>query len=123
MEGMQTKFMQDTCIQDLEIQFNYPYLYCHQLNCEHWIYFRQMRLIHESDSQDNSIYPCQFILGKMNLPTCGICRQAFSWITMNDPNAKHVPFYWCGTCFDQFHLDSDGNALYEFEAIQFDKIR
>lgn len=38
-----SKRMEDVVFEDLKIRLGYPYLYCHQGNCEHLIIFTDLR--------------------------------------------------------------------------------
>ena len=40
-----SKRMEDIVFEDLKIKLGYPYLYCHQGNCEHLIIFTDLRYI------------------------------------------------------------------------------
>ena len=35
--------MEETIFDDLDIRLGYPYVYCHQGNCEHLMIFRDLR--------------------------------------------------------------------------------
>ena len=38
-----SKRMEDVVFEDLRVKLGYPYLYCHQGNCEHLLIFTDMR--------------------------------------------------------------------------------
>ena len=42
-----SKRMEDVVFEDLKIKLGYPYLYCHQGNCEHLLIFTDLRLDYE----------------------------------------------------------------------------
>ena len=42
-----SKRMEDVVFDDLKIKLGYPYLYCHQGNCEHLLIFTDLRLDYE----------------------------------------------------------------------------
>ncbi|XP_020904044.1 snRNA-activating protein complex subunit 3, partial [Exaiptasia diaphana] len=44
--------MEDTKFESLTIRLGYPYLYCHQGNCEHIVIFTDLRLLHVDDSDN-----------------------------------------------------------------------
>lgn len=38
-----SKRMEDVVFEDLKVKLGYPYLYCHQGNCEHLLIFTDLR--------------------------------------------------------------------------------
>ena len=79
---LSTKTMEDTKMCDLNIRLGYPYLYCHQGNCEHLLIFTDMRL--------TLIPSCLFYLSYFHL--CYVnCWQDPVFLT-EQPN-----LFWTGT--------------------------
>lgn len=109
--------MEATHFKDLKFRLGYPYLYCHQGNCEHIIVFQDMRIINESDVWLASSYPVQVMEGRKKRGKCSVCNiHMIKWKTMNDPLAFEDPSYFCEKCFKYLHYTEDGKRLYKFEA-------
>ncbi len=104
---------------DLTLRLNYPYLYCHQGNCEHLLIFKEIRLVHPTDPPHQVSYPLQTYLTKTMPPVCQIC-QLFPGerVTWNDLGAPDQPYVWCHQCFQEFHFDAEGRVLLPHESLE-----
>ncbi|XP_029421621.1 snRNA-activating protein complex subunit 3 isoform X1 [Nannospalax galili] len=49
--------MEDFTFNDLNIKLGFPYLYCHQGDCEHVVVVTDIRLVHHDDCLDRTLYP------------------------------------------------------------------
>ncbi|XP_042548875.1 snRNA-activating protein complex subunit 3 isoform X2 [Dipodomys spectabilis] len=54
---LHTARMEDFTFNDLKIKLGFPYLYCHQGDCEHVIVITDIRLVHHDDCLDRKLYP------------------------------------------------------------------
>jgi len=113
----ESAIMEDRCFKDVKIRLGYPYLYCHQGNCEHIVVFLDMRLINEQDVMKASSYPVQVMEGRKKRGKCSVCNiHMIKWKTTNDHLAFEDPGYFCDKCFRYLHYDQEGKKLYQFEA-------
>jgi len=109
--------METTCFKDLKLRLGYPYVYCHQGNCEHIIVFTDMRIINDTDCWDANSYPVLVNAGRRKHGKCSVCNiHMIKWKTMSDHLAFEDPSYFCDKCFRYLHYTKDGKRLYEFEA-------
>jgi snRNA-activating protein complex subunit 3 len=105
--------MQETRFVDLNPKLNYPYLYAHAGGCEHILYIKKIRNKMDNDTEGVKCVD----RGRTVLPSCDMCELntpiKFTW---NDMYAPKYPCFWCLTCFEEFHFDGDGNAVYDFDS-------
>ncbi|XP_033871466.3 snRNA-activating protein complex subunit 3 [Acipenser ruthenus] len=119
-DRFQTAKMEDTTFNDLHIKIGYPYLYCHQGDCEHVVVITDIRIIHQDDCLDKTVYPLlrkkHWILSRK----CAVCKMYIArWVTNDDCFAPADPCFFCDLCFRMLHYDSDGNKLGEFLAYPY----
>jgi hypothetical protein len=104
--------MQETKFVDLFIHLNYPYLYAHAGGCEHIVRIEKIRKRTNDDAQGIKCLDKRHVL-----PICDMCELntpvKFTW---NDLYAPKCPCFWCLSCFEEFHFDQDGNAVYDFDS-------
>ena len=116
----QSQCMEDTCFKDLNIRLGYPYLYCHQGNCEHIVVFKDMRVITENDPQDVRRYPFKINEACKRQRKCSVCNiHMIKWMTVNDALAFEDPSFFCEKCFDYLHYSSDKQKISSFEAFPY----
>ncbi|KAJ8271659.1 hypothetical protein COCON_G00105180 [Conger conger] len=116
----QTAKMEDTRFRDLRIKVGYPYLYCHQGDCEHVVIITDIRLAHRDDCLDQKLYPLLTYKHRMVCRKCGVCNLYISrWITTNDSFAPTDPCLFCEICFRMLHYDTKGNKLGQFLAFPY----
>uniref|UniRef100_A0AAF6DMA8 snRNA-activating protein complex subunit 3 n=1 Tax=Bos taurus TaxID=9913 RepID=A0AAF6DMA8_BOVIN len=116
----QTAKMEDFTFNDLYIKVGFPYLYCHQGDCEHVVVITDIRLVHHDDCLDKTLYP--LIIKKHWLWTrkCFVCKMFTArWVTNNDSFAPQDPCFFCDVCFRMLHYDAEGNKLGEFLAYPY----
>ncbi|XP_053358458.1 snRNA-activating protein complex subunit 3 [Clarias gariepinus] len=112
-----TAKMEETVFSDLRVKVGYPYLYCHQGDCEHVLILTDVRLVHRDDCLDRKLYPLLSHKHKVVTRKCCVCHLYIGrWITMNDALAPMDPCLYCDQCFRQLHYDQDGNKLGDFQA-------
>uniref|UniRef100_A0A8C4N1Z3 snRNA-activating protein complex subunit 3 n=1 Tax=Eptatretus burgeri TaxID=7764 RepID=A0A8C4N1Z3_EPTBU len=68
------KNMNDVTFGELRLKIGYPYLYCHQGNCEHIVIFKDIRLVNSSDCQDRSLYPLLMNKHFFKCHKCYMCK-------------------------------------------------
>ncbi|CAH3195011.1 unnamed protein product, partial [Porites evermanni] len=68
-----SKRMEDMVFEDLKIRLGYPYLYCHQGNCEHLIIFTDLRLLDVDDERNRNEYPLQVFKHRGKRLRCRVC--------------------------------------------------
>ncbi|XP_066535742.1 snRNA-activating protein complex subunit 3 [Hoplias malabaricus] len=115
-----TAKMEDTSFYDLRMKVGYPYLYCHQGDCEHVVILTDVRLVHRDDCLDRTLYPLLTHKHRVVTRKCSVCHLYISrWITMNNALAPMEPCLFCDQCFRKFHYDEHGNKLGDFQAYAY----
>ncbi|XP_073907915.1 snRNA-activating protein complex subunit 3 isoform X2 [Castor canadensis] len=116
----QTARMEDFTFNDLNIKLGFPYLYCHQGDCEHVIVITDIRLVHHDDCLDRKLYPLLTKKHWLWTRKCFVCKMYTArWVTNNDSFAPEDPCFFCDICFRMLHYDSEGNKLGEFLAYPY----
>ncbi|KAG9344098.1 hypothetical protein JZ751_012578 [Albula glossodonta] len=116
----QTEKMEETTFRELKIKIGYPYLYCHQGDCEHVVIITDIRLAHQDDCLDRKLYPLLTYKHRVVTRKCAVCHLYISrWITTNDSFAPTDPCLFCDQCFRMLHYDSLGNKQGDFLAYPF----
>ncbi|XP_031557356.1 snRNA-activating protein complex subunit 3-like [Actinia tenebrosa] len=119
LKEAQTKSMDESVFGELTIRLGYPYLYCHQGNCEHLIIFTDLRLLHVDDSKNAMDYPLQVFKHRCRRRRCRVCNiYTAEWVTKNDILASEDPSFFCDKCFKSLHY-AKGEKLCDFEAYPF----
>ncbi|XP_059826114.1 snRNA-activating protein complex subunit 3 isoform X1 [Hypanus sabinus] len=115
-----TAKMEDYTFNEMCIKVGYPYLYCHQGDCEHLVIITDIRVVHHDDCLDKTLYPCIIKKPWMWTRKCSVCKLFIvRWVTNNDSFAPQDPCFFCDTCFRMLHYDTDGNKLGEFLAYPY----
>uniref|UniRef100_G3PZG5 snRNA-activating protein complex subunit 3 n=1 Tax=Gasterosteus aculeatus aculeatus TaxID=481459 RepID=G3PZG5_GASAC len=112
--------MEDTRFVDLKVKVGFPYLYCHQGDCEHLVIITDVRLTHANDCLDKKLYP--MLVHKHRVPTqkCAVCHIYIGrWLTTNDQFAPSNPCLFCDKCFRMLHYDTKGNKIGQFMAFPY----
>ncbi|MBZ3887915.1 snRNA-activating protein complex subunit 3 [Sciurus carolinensis] len=116
----QTARMEDFTFNDLNIKLGFPYLYCHQGDCEHVVVITDIRLVHHDDCLDKTLYPLLTKKHWLWTRKCFVCKMYTArWVTNNDSFAPEDPCFFCDVCFRMLHYDSEGNKLGEFLAYPY----
>jgi len=114
------KKMEETQFKDLNIRLGFPYMFCHQGNCEHVVIFTEMRLVNDLDPTYMSAYPYPVFICKRNRTKCSICSMhLIKWVTVHSPLAFEDPSFFCNRCFDYLHYDTEGRKVMPFEAYPY----
>lgn len=117
---LNSKSMEETTFADLNIRLGYPYLFCHQGNCEHLVVFTDMRMKHENDPKLSSSYPFKVHDVLRRRKKCSICHiHLVKWTTLNDELAFEDPALFCEKCFRYLHYTKDGDKIASFEAYPY----
>ncbi|KAM4750864.1 snRNA-activating protein complex subunit 3 [Anableps anableps] len=112
--------MEDTRLLDLKVKVGYPYLYCHQGDCEHLIIITDVRLAHRSDCLDKELYPLLTHKNRALTQKCAVCHVFIGrWYTTGDQFAPSDPCLFCDKCFRMLHYDKEGNKLGDFLAYPY----
>ncbi|KAM8771446.1 snRNA-activating protein complex subunit 3 [Acanthopagrus schlegelii] len=112
--------MEDTRFADLTVKVGFPYLYCHQGDCEHLVIITDVRLAHKNDCLDKKLYPLLTHKHRVITKKCTICHVFIGrWFTTNDQFAPSDPCLFCDKCFRMLHYDADGNKLGDFLAYPY----
>ncbi|GAB5579794.1 snRNA-activating protein complex subunit 3 isoform X1 [Prionailurus iriomotensis] len=134
----QTAKMEDFTFNDLYIKLGFPYLYCHQGDCEHVVVITDISdhtnlhfniFIYFSCTQGLCIVMTAWIGRFIPFLSRSIgygpenvlfvkCTQP-EWVTNNDSFAPEDPCFFCDVCFRMLHYDSEGNKLGEFLAYPY----
>eukprot|EP01112_Ceratiomyxa_fruticulosa_P013325 TRINITY_DN374_c0_g1_i3.p1 TRINITY_DN374_c0_g1~~TRINITY_DN374_c0_g1_i3.p1 ORF type:complete len:453 (-),score=82.35 TRINITY_DN374_c0_g1_i3:224-1582(-) len=105
--------MQSTTFEDLTLRIGAYYLYMHQGNCEHYMVVTDMRLIHETDPNNKSLYPFCLFQRKIRRRKCRMCDIfPAKWETYGDKFTLENPCYFCDQCFKSFHYSAENRLLY-----------
>ncbi|XP_034044414.1 snRNA-activating protein complex subunit 3 [Thalassophryne amazonica] len=112
--------MEDTQLVDLNVRVGFPYLYCHQGDCEHLIIITDVRLAHKNDCLDKKLYPLLIHKHRVTTQKCAVCHLFIGrWLTTNDQFAPSNPCLFCDKCFRMLHYDAEGNKLGDFQAYPY----
>ncbi|XP_044203034.1 snRNA-activating protein complex subunit 3 [Thunnus albacares] len=112
--------MEETRLVDLRVKVGFPYLYCHQGDCEHLVIITDVRLAHKNDCLDKKLYPLLTHKHRVLTQKCSVCHVYIGrWITTNDQFAPSVPCLFCDKCFRMLHYDASGNKLGDFFAYPY----
>ncbi|MEQ2229713.1 hypothetical protein ILYODFUR_021673 [Ilyodon furcidens] len=112
--------MEDTRFVDLKVKVGFPYLYCHQGDCEHLVIITDVRLVHKGDCLDRKLYPLLIHKNRVLTQKCAVCHVFISrWYTTRDQFAPSDPCLFCDKCFRMLHYDKEGNKLGEFLAYPY----
>jgi len=112
--------MQTTRFSDLQFRPGAGYLYCHQGSCKHTIVIRDMRLIHQEDSQNQADYPLQTFQLQKRLQKCSVCQiYPATKMTVDDKWALNNPCYFCIKCHYLLHYKEDNTLLYQHTVYDF----
>ncbi|KAG8595492.1 hypothetical protein GDO81_001538 [Engystomops pustulosus] len=113
----QSAKMEDFTFNDLNIKIGFPYLYCHQGDCEHIVTIVDIRLIHHEDCLDRRLYPLYVRKHWFCTRKCNVCNiYVAKWVTNQDSLAPDDPCFFCDVCFKMLHYDTEGNKLGDFLA-------
>ncbi|XP_040273103.1 snRNA-activating protein complex subunit 3 isoform X1 [Bufo bufo] len=116
----QSTKMEDFTFNDLNIKIGFPYLYCHQGDCEHIVTFTDIRLIHHEDCLDRRLYPLHTRKHWFWTRKCNVCKlYVAKWVTNQDSLAPDDPCFFCDACFKMLHYDMEGNKLGDFVAYAY----
>ncbi|XP_029461721.1 snRNA-activating protein complex subunit 3 isoform X2 [Rhinatrema bivittatum] len=66
--------MEDYTFNDLRIKIGFPYLYCHQGDCEHIVMITDIRFIHCDDCLDRNLYPLLVKKHWLWTRKCCVCK-------------------------------------------------
>ncbi|XP_034543815.1 snRNA-activating protein complex subunit 3 isoform X1 [Notolabrus celidotus] len=112
--------MEDTRFADLKVKVGFPYLYCHQGDCEHLVIITDIRLTHANDCLDKKLYPLLTHKHRVVTKKCAVCHVYIGrWFTTNDKVAPSDPCLFCDKCFRMLHYDAQGNKLGDFLAYPY----
>ncbi|CAJ1052408.1 snRNA-activating protein complex subunit 3 isoform X1 [Xyrichtys novacula] len=112
--------MEDTRFADLKVKVGFPYLYCHQGDCEHLVIITDIRLMHTSDCLDKRLYPLLTHKHRVLTKKCAVCHVYIGrWFTTNDQFAPSNPCLFCDKCFRLLHYDAQGKKLGDFLAYPY----
>lgn len=120
LDKFESADMATTHFDHLIIRLGYPYLYCHQGNCEHLIMFTDVAMLHPDDCQDANQYPLLIFQARARRRVCGICAiYTATWVTRHDELAAEDPAFYCDSCFKLLHYAEDGSKLCNFRAYPY----
>ncbi len=115
--NMQVKDLDSVSVGSLRIRLGYPYLFCHQGDCEHVFLFSDIRLMHDNDNKDLRSYPMLINKVESRRIPCIVCKEyTAKWITREDSFSPTDPSFFCDKCFRMLHYDTDGKKLGSFKA-------
>ncbi|RHY33801.1 hypothetical protein DYB32_001398 [Aphanomyces invadans] len=103
--------MAHTSLSALPVQLDTPYLFVHVGACEHVLYIRNIRLMHNMDTQSKDEYPMR-LTKRHHHQKCLVCQvHVAKLITFGDPMAVDDPMYYCDSCYYVAHYDANGNLM------------
>ncbi|XP_032809075.2 snRNA-activating protein complex subunit 3 [Petromyzon marinus] len=116
----EARSMEDHTFNDLVLKVGFPYLYCHQGDCEHIIIVKDIRMVNPDDCQDRSLYPLLVSKHCFMSRKCLVCKiYTAKWVTNNDELAPEDPCFFCDVCFRMLHYDESGGKVCDFEAFPY----
>nr|XP_015200718.1 PREDICTED: snRNA-activating protein complex subunit 3 isoform X2 [Lepisosteus oculatus] len=119
-DKLQAAKMEEATFNDLKIKIGFPYLYCHQGDCEHIIIITDIRVAHRDDCLDKTLYPVITKKHWVQTRKCSVCNMYIPrWVTSKDCFAPMDPCFFCDKCFRMLHYDTHGNKLGEFLAYPY----
>jgi snRNA-activating protein complex subunit 3 len=106
--------MENTRIGDLRIRLNSFYYFVHHGECTHVVVFKEIRMFDRfSDYANRHVYPLLVYQPRQKVKKCGVCDiYAAKKVAYGDPLAPESPWFYCDTCYHQYHYDADGNLLH-----------
>ncbi|KAF0701211.1 Aste57867_8285 [Aphanomyces stellatus] len=103
--------MEDTTLNDLSVQVDAPSVFVHVGNCEHYIYIRNVRLVHDLDEPNVEEYPIR-LTKNQHQQKCLVCQlHSAKYVTFDDPMAVDDPMYYCESCYYVAHYDANGKLM------------
>nr|CCA14275.1 snRNAactivating protein complex subunit 3 putative [Albugo laibachii Nc14] len=115
--------MEQTRFDELSLHQNLEGVFIHQGECEHFVLLRNVRMLHEYDTNASASFPMRL---RNHLPkplrNCLICKQfAAKFVCYEDRLATSEPMFFCDRCYKSAHCDPDtGDLLYnDFESFPF----
>ncbi|CCI40592.1 hypothetical protein ABG067_002929 [Albugo candida] len=121
--GNAPRSMDHTRFNELSLQHNLEGVFIHQGECEHLVLLRDVRMLHEYDTNALSSFPMRL---RNHLPrplrNCLICKQfAAKFVCYQDRLATSEPMFFCDHCFKSAHCNPDTEDLLytDFEYLPF----
>lgn len=116
------KSMEETKFDDLTIRLGYPYLYCHQGNCEHLFTISDIRYVPRNRLHVSN-YPvisaCSIGRKESSLK-CYMCRlRPPHWYTRGNSRLPLDPYFFCENCFRSFNYDKEKKKIGTFQAFLY----
>ncbi|PVU94888.1 hypothetical protein BB561_002202 [Smittium simulii] len=106
-----TTQMGETKFEELQVRLGYPYLFCHDGNCEHLMYFTDISY-KKIEAWQIEKYPHQTFRERSSRHKCRMCLlYPASFVTTNDFHAGETPCYFCQHCYRAFHYDSNNKLI------------
>ncbi|CAF0734946.1 unnamed protein product [Didymodactylos carnosus] len=100
-----------------------PYIYIHQMNCEHVVVFNELKLLQNDQCLDSSLYPLCKIKYHGRFFHCFLCNVFYAkWLVRDSPIIPDDPCLLCERCFKACHYDKDGNKVGQFLAYHFPQL-
>uniref|UniRef100_A0A2K6UP15 snRNA-activating protein complex subunit 3 n=1 Tax=Saimiri boliviensis boliviensis TaxID=39432 RepID=A0A2K6UP15_SAIBB len=92
----QTAKMEDFTFNDLCIKLDFPYLYCHQGDCEHVIVITDISLVQHDDCLDRTLYPLLIKKHWLWNRKCFVCKMYTArWVMNNDSFEPEDSCFFC----------------------------
>uniref|UniRef100_A0AC35FKU6 snRNA-activating protein complex subunit 3 n=1 Tax=Panagrolaimus sp. PS1159 TaxID=55785 RepID=A0AC35FKU6_9BILA len=105
-------------IKDLNLRLGQPYIFIHLGDCEHLLFFTDLKLLHPSDNQEMDFYPV-FLSDKRTSPKCCVCKnESATFIISESDRIPLHPAFMCTPCFNTFHYEGD-NRIGTFRAFHY----
>lgn len=103
-----------TKLGDLQVVRGKPYLFRHRGDCDHVLTFRTVRVAHEDDLKNKNLYPLKTFTARRFRRKCSMCDVFEAcFITRNDSLAPCSPCFFCESCFEVLHKNSNGTDAYQ----------
>lgn len=99
-----------TRLSSLSLKLNKPYWFLHQGNCEHFLVFDQIRMIHPSDPRYG--YPLALQITPPQLDLCRCCsRVPAVWSIVGDVRLGESPCPLCRPCWTAMGMPKDEQVV------------
>ncbi|KAF9793024.1 snRNA-activating protein of 50kDa MW C terminal-domain-containing protein [Thelephora terrestris] len=101
--------LNSTPLSFLSLKLNKPYWFLHQGDCEHFLVFDQIRMIHPTDPKDG--YPLTLQITPPQLDLCrGCSRVPAVWSIVGDVRLGESPCPLCHFCWTMMGMPKDEQA-------------
>eukprot|EP01083_Nonionella_stella_P055750 146948_1 len=116
----ESRAMEDTKFDDVDIRLGSHYLFCHQANCRHIVIFNEIRILSKEDCQNAQCYPLRIFKRRVKQRKCGVCAVLFAdCVVYGDKLADESPKFYCKECYNRLHFNGQGQLYDDFRKFKY----